>query len=703
MNTTLPMKTSARTPASVAAPPVLPAPSDPERSPREIGRILFRHKGKALAFILATVITAAVFSINQPATYTAEALLLLRQGRDSVSLDPTATTGEVFPMRKDWDSTLNSELAILNSLAMAEAVVERLGEEAFQSAPPSRTRHLKRLTDLVHADRLYNAVEKMIKRVSPGRRNRDMPAKWILSKGLRIELIPDSDVIRIACTLDSPETARDAVAALLDLYEDKHIAVHRTAGSVDFFSNQITALGEKLHEAETDLSKKKNELGTANPESLRESASRRISTLREQQDSVQLERAAAQTGYESLQRNINTMSNSKKAVSPDAIRVLQAELQTTETRLRTLVRTEMTLKDQIKSAMTEVERLNDGESELRGMERDVRILEQKYLKYSEHLEQARIDDALKNAMISNVSVIQDPALPDHANETHTRFILMLALLMGGGGGIGIAFMSERIDQTIRTPSDLEEKLNIRMLGSIPRLSHRHIRPRRQKRWAKRHGLQELRPSPDDAAVPFASLARRALSAIDDDTAEHPILVGVTSCYHGEGTSTIATNLAIALTAARPDLGRVLLVEPNTIHTGSFPFLSRTDSPRATEYIRSGNGKTSVSEQNVYALGEDDDRETENGHSSTLEEMVARARTCNADVAVFDIPPLFDGDPAERLVPLMDCLVLVVESERTRWQSLQKANHMLTDTKATLLGAVLNKRRYHVPSWLYERL
>jgi len=53
--------------------------------------------------------------------------------------------------------------------------------------------------------------------------------------------------------------------------------------------------------------------------------------------------------------------------------------------------------------------------------------------------------------------------------------------------------------------------------------------------------------------------------------------------------------------------------------------------------------------------------------------------------------------------LMDCVVLVVESERTRMRSLKRAYRSLQDTGVDFLGAVLNKRRYYVPRWIYSRL
>ncbi len=63
--------------------------------------------------------------------YRSEARLLVRLGRETVSLDPTATIGEIAQINRTYDWEVNSELEILRSREIAERVVDRMGTAAF--------------------------------------------------------------------------------------------------------------------------------------------------------------------------------------------------------------------------------------------------------------------------------------------------------------------------------------------------------------------------------------------------------------------------------------------------------------------------------------------------------------------------------------------------------------------------------------------
>ena len=107
----------------------------PQRSLRDFYSILFRHKWKVTIFFLAVVTTVTVGTFLTTEIYKAEAKLLLRIGRENVSLDPTATTGQVISIGQSRESEINSELEILKSRELAEKVVDALGPKSFLEMP----------------------------------------------------------------------------------------------------------------------------------------------------------------------------------------------------------------------------------------------------------------------------------------------------------------------------------------------------------------------------------------------------------------------------------------------------------------------------------------------------------------------------------------------------------------------------------------
>ena len=85
-------------------------------TPRDIARILFRHRKKMAVFFCTVIGLTLVVIAFYPRSYSSESKLLVRVGRESVALDPTATTGETIMLQKTQADEIASALNILNSL-----------------------------------------------------------------------------------------------------------------------------------------------------------------------------------------------------------------------------------------------------------------------------------------------------------------------------------------------------------------------------------------------------------------------------------------------------------------------------------------------------------------------------------------------------------------------------------------------------------
>ena len=71
-----------------------------------------------------------------------------------------------------------------------------------------------------------------------------------------------------------------------------------------------------------------------------------------------------------------------------------------------------------------------------------------------------------------------------------------------------------------------------------------------------------------------------------------------------------------------------------------------------------------------------------------------------DFVIIDAAASSDGFALARHV---DGVILVVEAEYTRWPVVQNFKDRLVSSGANILGVVLNKRRYYIPSFLYHRV
>jgi len=104
--------------------------------------------------------------------------------------------------------------------------------------------------------------------------------------------------------------------------------------------------------------------------------------------------------------------------------------------------------------------------------RDVKTAEDDYLLYEKKSEAARISDALDNQRIVNVSIAEAatvPALP----ALHVGWLLIGGLFVAGTLGAGSAYAADRLSPGFRSPDEVGEYLDLRVLAAIPAVSSSH--------------------------------------------------------------------------------------------------------------------------------------------------------------------------------------------------------------------------------------
>src|SRR3954462_5618935 len=109
------------------------AQSRPEyaTSARDVFQLLFRHKNKVVFCFAVTMSLAVAIICCWPRKYKSESKLLVRLGRETVMLDPTATTRQIMPVSVSRETEVNSVLEMLRSRIMIEKLVDELGPDAI--------------------------------------------------------------------------------------------------------------------------------------------------------------------------------------------------------------------------------------------------------------------------------------------------------------------------------------------------------------------------------------------------------------------------------------------------------------------------------------------------------------------------------------------------------------------------------------------
>jgi Mrp family chromosome partitioning ATPase len=71
--------------------------------------------------------------------------------------------------------------------------------------------------------------------------------------------------------------------------------------------------------------------------------------------------------------------------------------------------------------------------------------------------------------------------------------------------------------------------------------------------------------------------------------------------------------------------------------------------------------------------------------------------------LLDAPSIAESSDALLAAPETDGIVMVVEAGSTRWQVAENAREKLAMQGGNVLGVILNKRRFYIPSFIYRRL
>ncbi len=191
-------------------------------------------------------------------------------------------------------------------------------------------------------------------------------------------------------------------------------------------------------------------------------------------------------------------------------------------------------------------------------------------------------------------------------------------------------------------------------------------------------------------------------------------LGVTSCYSGEGVTTVAAQLAA--TAAGSGKHHVLLADANLARPGVHRVFDTELAPGFAEFLDHDGEVFVLTDDNqpacicpsgvpqldILTAGNAVENRSRLYDSTGLADALETLSE-GYDLVVFDLPAAGQSSTTCRLSGLLDGVLLVVESERVRREVAQRMVAQLQRSHTRLLGAVLNKRQAHVPGWLYRTL
>src|SRR5580692_925390 len=344
------------------------------------------------------------------------------------------------------------------------------------------------------------------------------------------------------------------------------------------------------------------------------------------------------------------------------------------------------------------------------LQHDAESNKQLYDGLLQKLKEASITAGLRSSNIRVVDPALAPASPSRPQKARN---ILLAVLVGLVGGVGLALFREYLDNTVKSPDDIEALTGLPSLAVVPYLPGLRTSHSRFSRLARE-------AAPQSASGPRVELlsyiqpksqiseAFRALrTSLLLSQADHPPqVILVTSALPREGKTTAAVNLAVTLA----QLGdRTLLMDSDLRKPGIRRALNLTGGKEVglSSYLA---GVSTLDEvlmphptiNNLVALttGPVPPSPADLLSSHRMREAITDLRH-RFKFVVIDSPPVMAATDAVILSALTDGVLLVVRSGETPKEAFTRTRDLLAAVKCRLLGVVLNAVDSSAPDYYYS--
>ncbi len=464
-----------------------------------------------------------------------------------------------------------------------------------------------------------------------------------------------TSIIKVSYQNTDPVLARDVVNTLVQSYLEQSVGFksEEAGRAVGFVEEQLDTLRGELDKAEKNLQTYKSATGVMMLDSEAEALIQTIAAKEKANAELEVQKRALLSEYTEAHPAVKAINRQQEAI--------RKQLASYEAHIRTMPQAERDL-----AKLTRISKVNA----------DIyTFLLQKH-------EEARIAQA---STLSNINIVDPAITPEKPVKPKKKQYLLLGLLLAMGLGVGLAFLQEYLDDTIKSADEAKRVLGFPLLAIIPHITTTETKDNSPKNML----ITKHEPK---SAVAEAFRALRTSLHFSGISKENKIIL-VTSSFPQEGKSVISSNLSnvIAQTKARVliidcDLRRSSLHEKfgygktpglSEILTGDITFAKAVHSTdtEGLDLITAGTNPPNPSE----LLG-----------SEVMKQLIITQRK-NYDFILIDAPPVMAVSDAPVLTSVCDLAVLVVEAGRVPVKIAQRMREMLITIKAPVAGIVFNDK------------
>jgi polysaccharide biosynthesis transport protein len=706
----------------------------------EYVRVLMKRKWTVLACLISIFSIVAIASLKMTPVYEASGSIKINKpdsGMANFGNSPTFNVDYYDP------TELETEVKVLQSDLLALQVVKDLGldrRQEFGGKAPALPSSLDLAPDPLQAD--------------PSRTSALISS---FRGRLKVTLAPNTHIVDVRFQSPDKDLAANVVNKLMEDYTENNFKLrfNQTMETADWLKGQLVDLEMKVESSQEKLVRYQKEHEILGIDEKQNITTEKLDELNKALTAAESERMDKESVYRLVQSgDTDTIASAASVLDaagtgtqsasvlleglrakeadvkiqaaelstqfgPSYPKVAQLNSQTKEIESQILAETkkvagkirgqymaavqrESMLHDALEKQKQEANKLNESAIEYSLLKRDLDTNRQLYEGLLEKLKEAGVSAAFKSNTSSIVDVARVPTAPIEPNIPRN---LAFAFMLGLTSGVGLAFLLEGLDNTVRTTEQAQMISGLPPLGMIPMGS----RTAREGANAKRLVIATSKEAVElvTQVRPQSQMAEsyRALrtSLLLSNLGAPPKVIMITSALPQEGKTTTSINCAVVL--AQKGI-RVLLIDADlrrpsihkTLGMGPRSGLSNVLTGSAT-LQQTITRSPILPNLSVLPAGTPPPNPAELLASTNMRDVLEELRG-QYDHIVVDTPPTLSVTDAVVLSPRADAIVLVIRSGQTTKQALRRSRDILMQVNAKVSGVLLNAVDLSSPDYYY---
>jgi succinoglycan biosynthesis transport protein ExoP len=665
---------------------------------RDYLRIIFKRRYTVFTFFIIVFIVVLIGTLSTTPVYRASTRVLIEK------VEPS-NLSMMYPYYMPYDPEFyETQYQLIKSTSVAQKVVKMLSlETAYES-------YFKDAKKVFTNDNLDSRTNMLAD---------------IISGGITVSPIKNSKIVNISYMSTNPDFATLVANTVAKAYIEEilDMKMSSTRYALEWMTKKAEEEKSKLAKSEMALQEymRANDIVTLQdkiaitPEKLTEFNTQliRAETRRKElealynkvmkvnlRDAETIPAIASDPTLQSLrsqilqaEQNIEELSKKYGKKHPAMIRAKE-ELNVLQDK-----RVQQT-KRAIESIKNEYELARANETSLRGMLSSTKAealnLNEKFIQYGVLTREVETNRQLYDALIKrikeqsvteeiqtvNVWVVEKAERPQSPVKPKKSLNILLGIIVGLFGGVGLAFFFEYLDNTIKSPEEVETRLGVPVLGTVPLLD------------IKGKSIEKI--ILEDPQSTFAESYKTIRTAILLSSASKPPQnILVTSMGPEEGKTVTSVNLAMTIAQSEYT---VLLIDGDLRKPRIHKIFGLNNSKGLSTYLAGASSVINISKGllanlSIMTSGPLPPNPSELISSNKMNELM-RVLNEKFDMIVWDSAPIMTVTDSLILSKILDGTVIIAKAGKTTYEIVRRGLKSLRgrrqkDLESRVLGVVIN--------------